>query len=311
VSRRAENIVASMIALFLLALSANITLAQSPQENAAIENSISQASVSSLTSCLDQASPSGEVPQPLPILNVNCSVYPPDANKIPAEEITPAAAPILKDPPKRMFGMIPDFESANNTVANRNPLTVRQKYSPAFHQSFDFSAYIGDAFQSGIQQITNGQPHYGRGWAAYDERFMAAQADQTSSSVLIYGALPAALHEDPRIFRGTGSAASRLWYAVNGTFVGRRVDGTSGLNRSQILGQLASCGISTSYYPTQDRSVDRVLLNWIANLGYNSGYNILAEYYTDILQGLLRHRKMSTLSPSTAQSPINAKVQPV
>jgi hypothetical protein len=306
VPTRATTIAAGMTSLLLLAWSAGAAFAPSPQENVATENSILQAtSDANSVSCLDHASTSAAASQPVPARNVNCAAPPPEPSKILAEAISPAADPILsKDPPKRMFGMIPDFESANNTPANQNPLTVRQKYSLALHQSFDFSAYVGDAFQSGVQQITNGQPHYGRAWGAYGERLMAAQADQTSGSMLIYGVLPAVLHEDPRYFRrGTGSAASRLWYAVNRTFVSRRDDGTSGLNRSQILGQLASCGISTSYYPAEDRSVDRVFLNWIVNLGYNSGYNILTEYYTDMLEGVFHRHKTAARSPSTALSP--------
>jgi hypothetical protein len=192
-----------------------------------------------------------------------------------------------KDPPKRMFGMIPDFESANNTPATQKPLSIREKYILSMHQAFDFSAHVGNAFQAGVQQAANMQPHYGHGGAAYGERFAAAEADQITGSVLIYGFFPSVLHEDPRYFRRAGgSAASRIWYAVTRTFVTRYNDGKNGFNRSQMLGQLVSCGISTSYYPAKDRSARSVLLNWGLNLGYNSGYNVLTEYYTDLLRVL-------------------------
>jgi hypothetical protein len=203
-----------------------------------------------------------------------------------------------------MFGMIPDFESANDTPANQKPLTVHEKYILAVHQSFDFSAYIGDAFQSGIQQMTNGQPHYGQGWGAYGRRLAAAEADQTSGSMLTYGFFPAVWHEDPRYFRrATGSPASRLWYAVSRTFVTRRDDGTNGFNRSETVGQLVACGISTSYYPAQDRSVGHVFLNWAVNLGYNSGYNVLTEYYIEMLNGIFHHHKSAAAASPEAQSP--------
>src|SRR5271156_5982518 len=172
----------------------------------------------------------------------------------------PAAS---KEPPKRMFGMIPDFESANDTPENQKPLTVREKYILSLHQAFDFSSHIGDAFQSGIQQATNGQPHFGQGWGAYGERFAASEGDQATGSILIYGFLPSVLHEDPRYFRqGKGTSRSRVWYAVNRTFVTRRDDGANEFNMSETFGQLASCGISTTYYPARDRSVGGVFLNW-------------------------------------------------
>jgi hypothetical protein len=208
------------------------------------------------------------------------------------------------DPPKRMFGMIPDFESANDTAANQTPLTPHQKYVLALHNAFDFSAYVGDAFTAGIQQATNGQPHYGHGWGAYGERFVAAEADQTTGSLLTYGVFPSLLREDPRYFRqGTGSAASRLWYAVTRTFVTRRDDGTNGFNRSETIGQLVSCGISTSYYPAVDRSASRVFLNWGVNLGYNSGYNVLTEYYADMLNGVFHRPKRNAAASPDSQSP--------
>jgi hypothetical protein len=196
----------------------------------------------------------------------------------------------LAPPPKRMFGMIPDFENTNDIPANRHPLTVREKYILSLHQAFDISAHIGDAFQAGLQQWGNGQPRYGQGWGAYGERFAAAEGDQITGSILIYGVLPSMLHDDPRYFRqGRGSAISRTWYAINRTFVTRRDKGTAGFNSPQTLGQLISCGISTSYYPPRDRGVSRVFSNWGVNLGGNSAYNVLSEYYPDVMRGLFHH----------------------
>lgn len=193
-----------------------------------------------------------------------------------------------------MFGMIPDFENTNDTAANRHPLTIREKYLLSLHQAFDISAHVGDAFQAALQQAGNGQPHYGQGWRAYGQRFSANEGDQISSSILIYGVLPSILHEDPRYFRqGKGSAAARIWYAVNRTFVTRKDRGTSGFNTSETMGQLMSCGISTSYYPPGDRSVGRVFSNWAVNLGGNSGYNVLSEYYPDLMRALFHRHSQS------------------
>src|SRR5271165_2977499 len=65
--------------------------------------------------------------------------------------VQPAAKPSnpeLAPPPKRMFGMIPDFENTNDTPANRHPLTVREKYALSLHQAFDISSHLGNAFQA-------------------------------------------------------------------------------------------------------------------------------------------------------------------
>jgi hypothetical protein len=195
-----------------------------------------------------------------------------------------------EEPPKRMFGMIPDFESTNDVAANRHSLTAKQKYRIALDNAFDFSAHIGNAFQSGVQQAFNSQPHYGVGGGAYGRRFAAAEGDQITGSLLIYGTFPVLFHEDPRYFRrAEGPAMSRVWYAINRTFVTRKDDGADGFNISQMFGQLVACGISTSYYPAQDRSVGHVFLNWAVNQGYNSAYNVLTEYYPELLKAVF-HR---------------------
>jgi hypothetical protein len=305
----ATTIGAGTISVFLLAFYASPTYAQSAQNAVPAANPVLHATSTAVPhSCADPASQPPATSQMVTTSSVPCgSALPdPDAGTLSAATTSVSAGPIVSnDPPKRMFGMIPDFESANNTAANQQPLTVGQKYMLAVHQSFDFSAYVGDAFQSAIQQATNGQPHYGRGWDAYGERLAAAQADQTSSSMLIYGVFPSVWHEDPRYFRrGSGSAVSRIWYAVSRTFITRRDDGTNGFNRSQTVGQLLSCGISTSYYPAQDRSAARVFLNWGVNLGYNSGYNVLTEYYTDMLKGIFHRQQTPTAASLETQSPL-------
>ena len=199
----------------------------------------------------------------------------------------------LPEPPKRMFGMIPDFQNTNDIPANHHPLTTREKYVLSLHQAFDISAHIGNAFQAALEQAANGQPRYGQGWDAYGKRFAANEGDQISGSILIYGVLPSILHEDPRYFRqGRGSTVSRIWYAATRTLVTRRDSGASGFSASETLGQLMSCGISTSYYPQQDRSASRVFTNWVVNLGGNSAYNVLSEYYPDMMRSLFqRHRR--------------------
>jgi hypothetical protein len=63
-------------------------------------------------------------------------------------------------------------------------------------------------------------------------------------------------------------------------------------NTPQVLGQLLQQGISTAYYPEQDRSASGVFGDCGINLAYNSAYNILKEFYPDLLRVVFhRHRK--------------------
>jgi hypothetical protein len=92
--------------------------------------------------------------------------------------------------PKRILGIIPNFQTTNDTPVEQEPLTVKEKYVLAWHQSVDISAHFGNAFQAALQQASNGQPHYGQGWGPYAQRFGAAEADQLTSSFFIFGFLP-------------------------------------------------------------------------------------------------------------------------
>jgi hypothetical protein len=174
----------------------------------------------------------------------------------------------------------------------QEPLTVKEKYVLAWHQSVDISAHFGNAFQAALQQASNGQPHYGQGWGPYAQRFGAAEADQVTSSFFIFGFLPHVLHDDPRYFRqGRGSAWSRIRYAATRTVITRTDAGNPTFNTPQVLGQLLQQGISTSYYPQQDRTASGVFQNWGINLAYNSAYNALKEYYPDFLRVVFHRHK--------------------
>src|SRR6266404_3273918 len=73
-----------------------------------------------------------------------------------ASKQNPSAAPGLTAPqdqnPKRILGIIPNFETKNDTPAGYEPMSVKEKYVLAWHQSVDFSAHFGNAFQAAPQQ---------------------------------------------------------------------------------------------------------------------------------------------------------------
>jgi hypothetical protein len=198
------------------------------------------------------------------------------------------------DNPKRILGFIPNFQTKNDDPGNQEPLTVKQKYILELHQTVDFSAHIGNLFQSALQQAFDAQPHYGQGWGPYAERFGAAEGDQATSAFFIFGFLPSILHDDPRYFRrARGSVWSRLTYSATRTVVTRKDSGESTFNIPVVAGFLFQQSISTIYYPPEDRSAGRVFENWGTSLAFNSGYNVLKEFYPDLLH-LAFHRRHHT-----------------
>ena len=212
------------------------------------------------------------------------------------------------DNPKRILGFIPNFQTKNDDPGNQPPLTVKQKYILALHQTVDFSAHIGNAFQAALQQASNAQPHYGQGWGPYAERFGAAEGDQATSSFFIFGFLPSILHDDPRYFRKGPSYSfwTRFHYSATRTVISRKDSGEPTFNIPQVAGQLFQQSISTLYYPPVDRTAKGVFLNWGTSLAYNSAYNVVKEFYPDVLHFVFhRHHHDDPGTPPAPPSATN------
>lgn len=258
-----------------------------------------------------QEKPDAPAPKPELLLaeqNPQSKSQPPAQN--PA---APQGLPAPRDEnPKRILDIIPNFQTTNQ-VPEYHPMTTREKYVLAYHQTVDFSAHFGNLFQAALQQASDGQPHYGQGWGAYAQRFGAAEGDQVTSAFFIFGFLPHVLHEDPRYFRkGPGHRPlARIGYAASRTLITKKDSGGATFNTPQVLGQLLQQGISAgTYYPQQDRSTAGVFQNWGINLAYNSAYNVLKEYYPDFLRWTFRrHRKQEDISPPAAPPAANSQRQ--
>lgn len=217
------------------------------------------------------------------------------APKIQADaSLKPVVGPLDKEAndevPKRIFWIIPNFMTTNDQPENQGPLTPYQKYNIAWHQFWDQSAHIGNVIQAAISQAANGLPHYGQGWGAFGERYLAQEGDQFTGSMLIYGLIPNMLHQDPRYFRkGRGRTWSRIGYAASRVLIARTDTGNPTFNASQMIGQLGQASLSMLYYPQQDRKVRGVVSGWAINQGYNIGWNQLKEFTPDLGAFLKRH----------------------
>jgi hypothetical protein len=241
-----------------------------------------------------------DAPQPKPNATQNPGA-PSPRNSIPPAEQTPAGEKGRST--KRILGIIPNFQTTDVVPQDTRPLTTREKYTLAWHQMADFSAHFGNAFQSMLAQASDGQPHFGQGWDSYAARFGASEGDQITSSLFIFGVYPAVFKQDPRYFRrGTGSAWWRVKYSASRTFITRTDSGRSAFNTSQVLGQLTQAGISNAYYPAADRGAKGTFEDCGIGLAYTSGYNVLKEYYPDLLHYIF-HRRKKRAEPAPDSNP--------
>jgi hypothetical protein len=152
------------------------------------------------------------------------------------------------------------------------------KFQLALRISTDPVTAAGVALVSAGRQAAN-SPRYGQGWGAYGERFGATAADGFSDIMIGGAILRSLLHQDPRYFyQGTGTAGSRIRYAMFSPFVAKGDNGKWMPNYSSIGGDLASSALSNVYYPPSDRGIGMVFGNFAIGTAERVGASLAQEF---------------------------------
>ncbi len=187
----------------------------------------------------------------------------------------------MAPPDKRIFGVLPNYRTANSDVPFQ-ALTAKQKFGIAARDSFDWPIIPLSGAFAGLYQLENSNPSFGQGLEGYAKRFAAAYGDQAIGNLMTEGLWPALLKDDPRYFRlGSGRTSHRIWYAATRIFVTRRDDGTSRFNYSEVVGNSVATAISNAYYP-DSRDVSDNIVRLATQLGTDSFSQVLKEFWPDI-----------------------------
>lgn len=215
----------------------------------------------------------------------------------PTEEI--AAEQIKAEEKQRLFGVFPNFYVSYDP--DPAPLTPKQKFSLAAHDTFDWTTFAGVTVEAGLSQATNAHKGYGQGAAGYGKRWGAALADQVSSDLLSHYVFSSLFHQDPRYFyQGTGTRKSRLYHALSSGFVGRSDRGKVMPNYAYFLGALAAGGISNAYYPAKDRGAGLVFSNAALSIAFRAGQSVMQEFFFKRFTKNVPDPNSSTKSQATA-----------
>jgi len=216
----------------------------------------------------------------------------PDSTASPAEEMVGIKPGQTQEPPdKRVFGVLPNYRTANET-AIYTPITVKQKFIIGAKDSFDYPlVFLAGAF-AGLGQLTNQNPSFGQGLAGYARRLGTGYADQAMGNMMTEAIFPSMLREDPRYFRRAyGSIWSRTTYALTRVFVTRTDSGGRRFNFSEVLGNAAGVGISNSYYP-DGRNIGSNVARLGTQIGTDAVSQVLKEFWPDIKHKLFhRHEE--------------------
>ena len=209
-----------------------------------------------------------------------------------AVKLTPvevAQDQIKEQEKQRVLGFIPNFFVSY--VSNAALLAPKQKFQLAWRSTTDPFTFVGVAAIAGVQQATDAFGGYGQGMQGYTKRFGAAYADVVAGTFIGSAILPSLLKQDPRYFyKGTGSARSRILYALGNTVMCKGDNSRWQPNYSGILGTFATGGISYLYYPASDRDGTALILqNSLIRVGETAFSNVLQEFLIRKLTPRLQH----------------------
>ena len=193
-------------------------------------------------------------------------------------------------PDKRIFGVLPNYRTANETAVY-TPITTKQKFTIASKDSFDYPLVLLAGAIAGLGQLTNQNPSFGQGMEGYGKRLGTGYADQAIGNMMTEGIFPSLLHEDPRYFRrGRGSVWSRTWYAASRVFVTRTDSGGRRFNFSEVLGNATGAAIANAYEPDGRNAADNAE-KWIEQIGIDSVSQILKEFWPDVKHKFFQRHK--------------------
>jgi len=183
---------------------------------------------------------------------------------------------------------------ANRDAASQNIRTTAQKWHNFVHETVAPITPGAGAFNAIFSQLTQTDPQYGKGSAAFAERYGASVADIVSQNFFGDFLVAAAFHEDPRYHRkGPGhSLVYRAGYAISRALVIRKDTDTGGntFNFDNVLGSALSAGFSNLYYPPPSRTRNAILSHFAIDVADNGFVNLAPEFWADFRDHVLRRR---------------------
>jgi hypothetical protein len=215
-------------------------------------------------------------------------------------------APAAQDPnqsdmaqqTKRILGIIPNFRSVSTDV-KLPPQSVKEKFSDATQDSFDYSSIFIPGLLAVYSMGTDATPEFHQGAAGYARYFWHAAVDQTSENYMVEFVVPVITHEDTRYYTlGRGGFFKRTGYAMSRAVITRSDSGKEVFNASEVIGAGASAGLSSLYYPTRQRSLGNTGTEWGLDVGIDAASFVAREFWPDINHWLFHGAKPT---PGTAK----------
>lgn len=189
----------------------------------------------------------------------------------------PAAEPDQK-PAGHVLGIIPNYRTYP-ALGEYKPISPKEKFRIATEDTFDRGTFALAGALAGLNQLDKSDRTFGEGAGGYAHYFVTSYADLAIGNYMTEAIYPTLLHQDPRYFRrGTGSAWSRLGFAIGQIFRTRTDSGGHQFNYSEFVGNSSAVAISTAYYPA-NRSVSDAVSQLGIQVALDMAGNVMKEFW--------------------------------
>ena len=192
---------------------------------------------------------------------------------------------------KRILGIVPNFRSVS---ANEKlpPQSIKDKFITSTQDSFDYSAFIFAGILAGISQAEDSYPEFDQGAAGYGRYYWHTFADQAVENYNVEFIFPTVLKQDSRYYTlGHGGLIKRSAYSFSRVLITRTDAGNETFNASEIVGAGAASGISSLYYPAQERTWTKVGQHWLTNVSLDGLTFIFKEFWPDINDAVFHQKQ--------------------
>ncbi len=194
---------------------------------------------------------------------------------------------------KRILGIIPNFRAVS-TDEKLPAQSVKDKFTTATEDSFDYSSIFIPAILAGYSMEENATPEFHQGAAGYARYFWHAAVDQTSENYMVEFVVPTLTHEDTRFYTlSRGGFFKRTGYALSRAVITRSDSGAEVFNISEVVGAGAAAGLSTLYYPSRERSFANTGTEWGLDVGIDAASFFFKEFWPDINHSIFHADKPS------------------
>jgi hypothetical protein len=184
---------------------------------------------------------------------------------------------VKQEETQRIGGILPNYYVVYD--ANPQPLTKKLKWELAWRSVVDPANVGFVAVVAGFEQAGNQFPGYGQGASGYGKRFGAGMADATVGTLLTGSVLPVVFRQDPRYYyKGTGSTASRTWYALKTTVICKGDNGRWEPAYANVLGSFGAGAVSGLYYPGGERGGILMMESGLSALAFDGFANVMQEF---------------------------------